>query len=112
LLAVVLIGSMFPFYWSFLIGSGDSSTIYDQNMSWWPGGNFLAEKQTAKRMRTEFYYPKVSNRMNYAGWEQAGRKDTWTLAEEAARRILENHTPDSIPEETDKKIKEMEPGIK
>ena len=29
LLAVVLIGSMFPFYWSFLIGSGDSSTIYE-----------------------------------------------------------------------------------
>jgi cellobiose transport system permease protein len=42
LLAVVLIGSMFPFYWSFLIGSGDQSTIYDQNMSWLPGGNFLS----------------------------------------------------------------------
>ncbi len=77
-----------------------------------PGGNFLAEKQTAKKMRTEFYYPKVSNRTNYAGWEQAGCKDTWTLAEEVARQILENHTPDSIPEEIDKKIREMEPGIK
>lgn len=42
MLAVVLIGSMFPFYWSFLIGSGDQSTIYDQNMSWWPGGNFFS----------------------------------------------------------------------
>lgn len=42
LLAVVLIGSMFPFYWSFLIGSGDASSIYSQNLSWWPGGNFIA----------------------------------------------------------------------
>ncbi|MDX2468334.1 MAG: carbohydrate ABC transporter permease, partial [Acidimicrobiia bacterium] len=42
ILAVVLIGSMFPFYWSFLSGSGDHSTIYDVNMSWWPGGNCLA----------------------------------------------------------------------
>ncbi len=42
MLAVVLIGAMFPFYWSFLIGSGDASTIYSQNLSWWPGGNFLA----------------------------------------------------------------------
>ena len=42
LLAVVLIGSMFPFYWSFLIGSGNASTIYSQNLSWWPGGNFIA----------------------------------------------------------------------
>ncbi|WP_062201467.1 carbohydrate ABC transporter permease [Demequina salsinemoris] len=41
-LAVVLATAIFPFYWSFLIGSGDQSTIYDQNMSWWPGGNFLA----------------------------------------------------------------------
>src|SRR5664279_6618456 len=40
-LAAVIIGSLFPFYWSILIGSGDSYTINDPNMSWWPGGNFL-----------------------------------------------------------------------
>jgi len=40
-LSVVLVASLFPFYWSFLIGSGDSFTINDPNMSWWPGGNFL-----------------------------------------------------------------------
>lgn len=41
-LAVFLIASMFPFYWSFLIASGDSSTLTDPEMSWLPGGNFLA----------------------------------------------------------------------
>ena len=41
MLAVVLVASMFPFYWSFLIGSGDSFTLNDPNMSWLPGGNFL-----------------------------------------------------------------------
>lgn len=41
-LAVVLVASLFPYYWSILIGSGDSSTIRDPNMSWIPGGNFLA----------------------------------------------------------------------
>lgn len=40
-LAIVLGGSIFPFYWSFLIGSGDSYTIRDPNMSWLPGGNFI-----------------------------------------------------------------------
>ncbi len=45
ILAVVLVGSVFPFYWSFLIGSGTASTIYDQNLSWWPGGNFFANAQ-------------------------------------------------------------------
>ncbi|GMA34636.1 hypothetical protein GCM10025876_08400 [Demequina litorisediminis] len=45
-LAAVMIASLFPFYWSFLIGSGDASTIRDPNMSWLPGGNFFANAST------------------------------------------------------------------
>ena len=41
-LAVVVIASLFPLYWSFLIGSGDQFTLRDPNRSWIPGGNFLA----------------------------------------------------------------------
>ncbi|MEV4669306.1 carbohydrate ABC transporter permease [Microbacterium sp. LWO12-1.2] len=41
-LGVVLLASVFPFYWSFLIGSGDSYTVRDPHMSWLPGGNFWA----------------------------------------------------------------------
>ena len=41
MLGAVILASLFPFYWSFLIGSGDSYTINDPHMSWWPGGNFL-----------------------------------------------------------------------
>ena len=40
-LAVILLGSLFPLYWSLLIGSGDSSTIADGNLSFVPGGNFI-----------------------------------------------------------------------
>jgi cellobiose transport system permease protein len=40
-LAAILVASVFPFYWSFLIGSGNGGTLSDTNMSWWPGGNFL-----------------------------------------------------------------------
>ncbi|MEV8267463.1 carbohydrate ABC transporter permease [Microbacterium sp. NPDC076911] len=40
-LGVVVVSAIFPYYWSFLIGSGDASTINDPNMSWWPGGNFI-----------------------------------------------------------------------
>lgn len=39
-LAMVVLLSFFPFYWSFLIGSGDASTLRDPNRSWLPGGNF------------------------------------------------------------------------
>ncbi|WP_062079193.1 carbohydrate ABC transporter permease [Demequina globuliformis] len=45
-LAVVLLASFFPFYWSFLIGSGDATTVRDPNMSWLPGGNFFDNAMT------------------------------------------------------------------
>ena len=41
LLVAVLVASVFPFYWSFLIGSGDAGTLSDTSMSWIPGGNFI-----------------------------------------------------------------------
>ncbi|MFT3797798.1 carbohydrate ABC transporter permease [Microbacterium sp.] len=41
-LGVVLLASIFPFYWSLLIGSGTSYTIRDPHMSWIPGGNFFS----------------------------------------------------------------------
>lgn len=40
-LGIVLAAAAFPFYWSFLIGSGDAATIRDPNLSWIPGGNFV-----------------------------------------------------------------------
>ena len=43
-LAVVLVAAIFPFYWSFLIGSGDASTIRDPNMSWLPGGQLPRQR--------------------------------------------------------------------
>ncbi len=41
-LAVILVASLLPLYWSFIIGSGDASTITNQNLSWIPGANFVA----------------------------------------------------------------------
>lgn len=40
-LAVALGASLFPYYWSLLIGSGTASTIRDPNLSWIPGGNLI-----------------------------------------------------------------------
>lgn len=61
MLAVVLIGSMFPFYWSFLIGSGDASSIYSQNLSWWPGGNFLSNANEAISNPAVNFWKALSN---------------------------------------------------
>ncbi|MGH3762876.1 carbohydrate ABC transporter permease [Actinophytocola sp.] len=42
LLIAFLVGSIFPFYWSFLVSSRDSSVLTEQVPSLLPGGNFLA----------------------------------------------------------------------
>lgn len=45
-LAAVIVASLFPLYWTFLIGSGDASTVTNPNLSWWPGGNFLSNAKS------------------------------------------------------------------
>src|SRR5680860_505019 len=42
ILIAVLLGSAFPIWWSFLIGSQDAAAINQNGMIWFPGGNFLA----------------------------------------------------------------------
>jgi len=38
-LAVVFVSAAFPLWWSFIIGSGDASSL--RTRPWWPGGNFI-----------------------------------------------------------------------
>jgi cellobiose transport system permease protein len=38
-LGVVFVSAAFPLWWSFIIGSGDASSLRER--PWWPGGNFL-----------------------------------------------------------------------
>jgi cellobiose transport system permease protein len=45
-LAVILVASVFPFYWSYLIGSGDAGTLSDTSLSWIPGGNFVVNARS------------------------------------------------------------------
>jgi len=45
-LVIVILGSLFPLYWSFLIGSGDASTLRNLDVNWLPGGNLIANMAT------------------------------------------------------------------
>lgn len=60
-LGVVILSAVFPYYWSFLIGSGDSSTINDPNMSWIPGGNFLANAASVINDPAVNFWPALWN---------------------------------------------------
>ncbi len=60
-LSAVLLGAAFPLYWTILIGSGDAYTINDPNMSWIPGGNFLANAATVINNDSVHFWKAIGN---------------------------------------------------
>ena len=76
-----------------------------------PGGNYLAETHTVEHMRTELFFPKVSDRSLIEEWVSNGSKDARQRAREIAKDILAEHKPLPIPSEIDKRIKSSIPGL-
>lgn len=60
-LSAVLLGAAFPLYWTILIGSGNAYTINDPNMSWIPGGNFLANAATVIGNDSVHFWKAIGN---------------------------------------------------
>ncbi|MGV9195473.1 carbohydrate ABC transporter permease [Microbacterium sp. MC2] len=59
-LAVVFISAVFPLYWSFVIGSGDSTTLR-QPFGWIPGGNFLDNAASVMNNPAVNFWPALWN---------------------------------------------------
>ena len=76
-----------------------------------PTRNFLEQGHTRKHLRSELFFPKVSDRLLREQWVANGAKDGRERAREIARDILANHQPVPIPREIEQKIKETIPGI-
>lgn len=60
-LSAVLLGAIFPLYWTVLIGSGDAYTINDPNMSWIPGGNFIDNAMTVMNDKSVHFWRALGN---------------------------------------------------
>ena len=73
--------------------------------------NFFDQSHTVKHLRTEFFFPKLSDRLPREEWLQKGGKDARERAREIAKGILVNHKPIPIPPEIDSKIRETIPGL-
>ncbi len=74
-------------------------------------GNFFEQKHTVEHLRTEFFFPKVSDRSPREQWLQKGGKDARERAREIAKNTLATHQPVPIPPEIDRKIRETIPGL-
>ena len=58
-LGVVFISAAFPLWWSFIIGSGDSTSL--RNRPWWPGGNFIENAITVTSNPAVNFWPALWN---------------------------------------------------
>lgn len=76
-----------------------------------PEGNFLGEAHTIDYMRTESFFPRVSDRRSYQAWHSAGGKDSWSTAEELARKYLEQEHRHFVDDEKIQEIKSKYDGV-
>lgn len=75
-----------------------------------PGGNFVSNRHTRRFMRSEHYFPHLSDREHLDTWRAAGSQDTARRARARADEILaaaDYH----LPEEIRQQIRRDIPGI-
>jgi len=51
-------------------------------------GHYLAEEETLKRMKSDFYYPSLGSRQSVTDWVEAGHQTVWVRAQQRVSDIL------------------------
>jgi trimethylamine--corrinoid protein Co-methyltransferase len=72
-----------------------------------PEGNFLGHKHTLKHIREELHIPTLFDRNPEAAWAKAGSKPLHKVAREKAQKILKEHHPQPLPEDTRIRLTEI-----
>ncbi len=67
-------------------------------------GHFLGANETFKRMKTDFLYPKISDRTSYDVWKSSGGMDIIDRAKVLAKEILESHYPNHVKDDLIERI--------
>lgn len=90
----------------------DDALAYDVIRSVGPGGHFTDHPHTVKHLRSEFYFPNLSDRLLREKWEEAGAQDTWARASARAQTILREHAPEPISGDVLEQIGEIAPELR
>ena len=69
-----------------------------------PGGNYLMEKHTLKRCRTEFWQPSVCDRSGLEAWMTGGRQDAVARARQRWQKLLAEHQDPALDETTARQL--------
>jgi trimethylamine--corrinoid protein Co-methyltransferase len=76
-----------------------------------PGGSFMMQPHTAKRMKTEALLTKMADRDARTIWEKKGALDTHTRAMNRANEILSKPSSVSWPEDVEARIRAEFPNL-
>jgi trimethylamine--corrinoid protein Co-methyltransferase len=76
-----------------------------------PGGSFLMNPHTAKRMKTEALLTKISDRDQRNIWEKKGSLDTHQHAMQKANEILAKGSSVIFPPEVEERIRKVYPDL-
>lgn len=76
-----------------------------------PGGHFLTEDHTMRYLRSEFFFPRISDREPRENWEAQGASNTRQRACQRAQELLDSHQPLPLPEEVVQRIYAEIPGL-
>jgi len=76
-----------------------------------PGGHYILEDHTVEHMMDEFFYPNLSVRCNFDIWEERGRPDMLSRANNLVNDILEEGKEGVLDLDLIFEIKKTFPGI-
>jgi len=76
-----------------------------------PGGSFIVNPHTVKRMKTEAILTKIADRDARVAWEKKGSMDIHARAMNRVKEIMEKNTDSLIPEDVDEKLRAGFPGL-
>jgi trimethylamine--corrinoid protein Co-methyltransferase len=85
--------------------SVDSETLaYEVIANVGPGGNFLMERHTLDRCRTEFWQPTIGDRKGIEAWIAAGRSDEVARARRRWQQLLTEHQDPPLDDTTARQL--------
>jgi len=68
-------------------------------------GNFMMERHTVKRCRTEFWHPQVASRVDLAAWHDGGRPDAIERARKRWQHLLAGHQNPPLDDATARQLR-------
>ncbi len=70
-------------------------------------GSFLAEEHTVRHFRNELWFPQLLDRRYFQSWADDGRKDMAARCREMRDRILREHVPTPMDDDTLKAVDKL-----